>query len=157
MKYRVLFVCLGNICRSPLAEGIFLDQAEKHGIIDFVEADSAGTSGQHEGELPDSRTRKNALDHGLKLSSRARKFKIADFAAFDQILVMDNRNLEHVLNMAQTEADTLKVSLFRDYDPQGRGEDMPDPWYGEEEGFEEVFQITHRTIIHFLDALRKKM
>ena len=68
---------------------------------------------------------------------------------------MDNRNLEHVLNMAQTEADTLKVSLFRDYDPQGRGEDMPDPWYGEEEGFEEVFQITHRTIIHFLETLRK--
>jgi protein-tyrosine phosphatase len=57
--------------------------------------------------------------------------------------------------MAQTEADTLKVSLFRDYDPQGRGEDMPDPWYGEEEGFEEVFQITNRTIIHFLETLRK--
>ena len=157
MEHRVLFVCLGNICRSPLAEGIFLDQAEKQGIIDFVAADSAGTSGQHEGELPDPRARKNALDHGLKLSSRARKFKATDFAAFDHILVMDNRNLEHVLNMAQTEADTLKVSLFRDYDPQGRGEDMPDPWYGEEKGFEEVFQITHRTIIHFLETLRKKM
>jgi protein-tyrosine phosphatase len=140
-----------------LAEGIFLNEAEKQGLLDFVEADSAGTSGQHEGELPDPRTRKNALDHGLKLSMRARKFKNTDFDAFDQILVMDKRNLEHVLNMSRNASDELKVSLFREFDPIGKGEDVPDPWYGEEEGFEAVYQITHRTVVHFLEDLRKKM
>jgi len=131
MKHRVLFVCLGNICRSPLAEGIFIEEAENQGLLDFVEADSAGTSGQHEGELPDPRTRKNALDHGLKLTMRARKFRSSDFDAFDQILVMDKRNQEHVLNMARNASDELKVNLFREFDPEGRGEDVPDPWYGE--------------------------
>lgn len=157
MKHRVLFVCLGNICRSPLAEGILRDQAEKHGLMDRIEVDSAGTSGQHEGELPDPRTRKNALDHGLKLGMRARKFNVRDFDAFDHILVMDKRNRDHVLNMARNESDTLKVRLFREYDPEGHGEDVPDPWYGGEEGFEEVFQIAHRTIVHFLETLQKKM
>ncbi|MGE0569085.1 MAG: low molecular weight protein-tyrosine-phosphatase [Bacteroidia bacterium] len=137
---KILFVCLGNICRSPLAEGIMLHLNEKHDLS--LTIDSAGTAGYHIGEAPDPRTIKNARENGVDLRAlRARQFKEEDFTTFDRIFVMDKSNLRNVLSLANTEAERNKVDLLLNLSHPGKNLEVPDPYYGGEKGFQEVFDL----------------
>lgn len=137
---KILFVCLGNICRSPLAEGIMLHLNEKHELGWTI--DSAGTANYHVGEAPDRRTVANAKKNGVDLSAlRARQFKAEDFRHFDKIYVMDKSNLSNVTALAKTEDDLKKVDLLLNVSKPNSDNEVPDPYYGGEEGFENVFQL----------------
>ncbi len=131
-------VCLGNICRSPLAEGILRDKAEKLGLDIYI--DSAGTSNYHIGEHPDSRTIANARKHGVDVSHlKGRQFTVADFDAFDRIFVMDASNYSDVIALARNEADKNKVEMILNRLHPGSNMPVPDPYFGGEQGFENVF------------------
>lgn len=147
---RILMVCLGNICRSPLAEGILKSKINNNKV--FV--DSAGTGGWHVGGRPDIRSIEVANSHQLNISDqRCRKFTIEDFDNFDLIYVMDKSNFEDVISLSRDLADRIKVKLFRDELSNTKGLDVPDPYYGGEEGgFEMVYQI----IDEVCDAIVKK-
>jgi protein-tyrosine phosphatase len=151
---RVLFVCLGNICRSPLAEGLFNKKLEDRGLSSGFKIDSAGTSAYHVGELPDPRTRLNARQNGLHLISRARQFNKADFHDFDLILAMDDTTRKHVLALVPENTDkTAKVMLMRDYDVFEKGKDVPDPYYLGENGFNDVYTILDRCTDSLINEL----
>ena len=140
---KLLFVCLGNICRSPLAEGIMIHLKNKHNLP--LEIDSAGTAHYHIGEAPDRRTIANAKKNGIDLSAlRARQFKISDFDAFDNIYVMDKNNLKNVMMLAKNELHKNKVSLFLK-PGDNKTQEVPDPYYGTEEDFEYVFKLVYKT------------
>lgn len=154
---RVLFVCLGNICRSPLAEGLFKQKVELAGLQERYHIDSAGTSDYHIGELPDPRTRENAEQNGLRLTSRGRQFTKADFGEFDIILTMDRSNYRNVKNLETTLLDEIaEVRMMRDFDLQSPGADVPDPYYGGESGFQEVFDILDRSTEELLRYLENR-
>lgn len=139
---RILFVCLGNICRSPLAEGIMLHLNEKHQLNFTI--DSAGTSSYHIGEAPDKRTVANAKKNGVDLSSlRARQFKASDFNEFDRIFVMDKNNLKNVLALAKNDNHIKKVDLLLNLSNPNSNAEVPDPYYGGEESFEAVFKMVY--------------
>ena len=151
-RIRVLFVCLGNICRSPLAEGVFLHLAEKAGVADRFEVDSAGTGDWHVGERPDPRARAVARQHGVKLPSLARQVEPADFDRFDHIVAMDRENLWALERMARERSSggsRAEIHLLRVDDPdREEGDDrhdVPDPYYGGPGGFEEVYRMVHRS------------
>ena len=153
---RVLFVCLGNICRSPLAEGVFRDHLEKANYRDdiSIEVDSAGTGSWHVGDKPDARMRATSRMHGVSLEDiRARQFVAEDFSKFDHIYAMDRQNQKDILSLANSEADRKKVRLFRSHDPDADDLDVPDPYYGGESGFQNVFTIVERTIRQIVDDL----
>jgi protein-tyrosine phosphatase len=153
-KLKIVFVCLGNICRSPMAEGVFLNLIADYGLQDQIEVDSAGTGAYHIGDLPDPRTRSNATGHGITLISRARQFKKEDFNVFDYVIAMDASNLSNVLALTNNAADWPKVVLLRNFDSvQYQGTNVPDPYYGSEQDFEEVYQICLRCCQNFLDSL----
>ena len=138
MATKILMVCLGNICRSPLAEGILQSKLPK----DKFHVDSAGTGGWHAGELPDSRSMKIASKYGIDISyQRARQFKIQDFHAFDYIYVMDQSNYQNVLQLAPNEIVKAKVKLILEEITPNQNAEVPDPYYGGEDGFEHVFQL----------------
>jgi len=140
---KILFVCLGNICRSPLAEGIMLHLKDKHNLK--IEIDSAGTASYHIGEAPDIRTISNAKKNGVDLSQlRARQFKASDYDEFDNIYVMDQNNLKNVLALAKNKDHKQKVSLFLETLYPASGMEVPDPYYGNENDFEEVFQLVFK-------------
>ena len=127
----VLMVCLGNICRSPLAQGVFEQLAQDYSIT----VDSAGTANYHSGASPDKRSQLTAKRHGIDISSqRARQFTTADFEDFDYIYVMDRTNLSNVLLLARNEQDSAKVALLLGKD------EVEDPYYGGDDGFEIVYQ-----------------
>jgi protein-tyrosine phosphatase len=137
---RILFICLGNICRSPLAQGILQSKVHARGL-DW-QVDSAGTSHWHVGEQPDSRTMRVARKHGLDIShQRARQFSQADFETYDVLFTADRSVHEYVLQRARSEAHRRKVQPMADF-LSGKGlDEIPDPWYGEEEAFEEVYHL----------------
>ncbi len=140
---KILFVCLGNICRSPLAEGIMLHLKDKHDLK--LHIDSAGTNNYHIGEAPDPRTQANAKKNGVDLSKlRARQFKNSDFDEFDKIFVMDRNNYRNVTALTKNADHHKKVSLFLDLLDPGKQLEVPDPYYGNEQNFEEVFQLVYR-------------
>lgn len=149
-------MCLGNICRSPLAEGLFNQLTKKHKVSHLFDADSAGTSNFHKGEKPDARTIENARNHDLELRHFARQFNSQDFVTFDHILVMDQQNYLDVMEQTHDESNKLKVKLLREYDSHLPGADVPDPWFGGDEGFEEVYEIIHRSVLGFFEELTKK-
>lgn len=150
---RVLFVCTGNICRSPTAEGVFRHLAVDAGIA--VEADSAGTHGYHIGEPPDPRTVAAAARRGFDLNSlRARRVKREDFNQFDLILAMDRGHLAHLETMRPQDA-RAQVKLFLDYHPETK-RDVPDPYYGGPEGFEHVLDLVEAASRGLLDDLRTR-
>lgn len=139
-----MFVCMGNICRSPLAHGVMEDKLRKAGMDSEIAVESSGTISYHQGELPDQRMRQTAAEHGISLTHRARQFQKTDFDNYDLILAMDNENLSNILRLAPDRVAADKVKLFRDFDPQGSGE-VPDPYYGGQKGFETVFSMVDRT------------
>ncbi len=157
MPTRILFVCLGNICRSPLAEALFKQKLDDHHVKHLFTADSAGTSDFHRGELPDTRTLKNAEKHGIEIQHLARQFTRRDFQNFDIIVTMDFSNRDNVLALAQTEADRLKVKMLLDYSPGHEGMEVPDPWFGGDEGFEQVFNLLNRATNDLLVNLIKEI
>ena len=140
---KILMVCLGNICRSPLAEGIMLKLISENNIN--MRVDSAGTSDYHIDEAPDKRTITNAAKHDLDLKPlRARQFKASDFEKFDKIYVMDNSNMANVLALATTEEQKAKVDLLLNASNPGMNLEVPDPYFGGEQGFEDVFQMVYK-------------
>ena len=139
---RVLTVCLGNICRSPTAEAALRAAATERGVE--LDVDSAGTGDWHIGELPDRRMREAAATVGLTLDGRARQVERDDLRAFDLVLAMDRDNLR-VLDSMRDEDTTARIELFRSWDPDGSGDEVPDPYYGGPDGFAEVVSICRRT------------
>jgi protein-tyrosine phosphatase len=139
---KILVVCLGNICRSPLAEGIMLKLISEKNLP--IQIDSAGTSNFHAGEKPDTRTVLNAKKHGIDLSLlRARQFSKKDFDNFDAIYVMDKSNMTNVLALAKNKEHEQKVELFLNSLFPSQNMEVPDPYFGGEEGFEEVFNLVY--------------
>lgn len=153
MTTRVLFVCHGNICRSPMGDGMFQHLIRQRGLSDRFDSDSAGTHAEHIGEPPDSRMQATAREHGVALRGTARQFTTADFDDFDLIVAMDRHNKRNILHRARSDADRSKVVMMRDYDPASPGADVPDPWYGGLHGFTEVFHIVERATSALIDDL----
>ena len=138
---KILFVCAGNICRSPTAEGVMARLVGEAGLAERVELDSAGTGGWHVGELPDPRTIEAARRRGLELAHRARQLRPGDLERFDLVLVMDDDNLRHVTAMASPRLRD-KVRLLRSFDPAAPvGARVPDPYAGGPAGFDEVLDL----------------
>ena len=150
-RFSVCFVCLGNICRSPLAEAVLRQKAEARGLTDRLHIESRGVGDWHLGEPADPRMQATASRHGVEMSGRAELFSPDDFAAFDLVLAMDVERYEELL-ARMPEGLCERVALFRDFDPEGDG-DVPDPYYGGPEGFEEVFRIVDRTCDAILNSL----
>jgi protein-tyrosine phosphatase len=137
---KVLMVCLGNICRSPLADGLLRKKVADKQLN--IEVDSAGTSGVHEGESPDIRMQKVAASFNTPIDNLvSRKFQKSDFKNFDLILVMDKSNKSNVLQLAESDDDRKKVKLILDYLYPNEHKEVPDPYYGGEEGFKEVYHL----------------
>jgi protein-tyrosine phosphatase len=148
----VLLVCLGNICRSPLAEGILRHKAKLMDLDLFV--DSAGTSDWHIGEPPDSRGINVAFENGIDISNlKARQFDLRDFDKFDLILAMDKSNYSHLLNLAENSENSKKIKLFMNFAYPETNMDVPDPYY--DNRFEEVFELLDQTSDKILDNIIK--
>jgi protein-tyrosine phosphatase len=148
----VLFVCLGNICRSPLAEGVFAHLVRERGLDHRFEIDSAGTGAWHVGERADRRSAEVAARHGVSLEGRARKVEPSDFARFDLVIAMDRDNLRDLQRMAGGTSHRPRVRLLREWDPEG-GDEVPDPYYGGADGFERVYAMVRRSCEALLDDL----
>ena len=137
---RILMVCLGNICRSPLAEGIMQDKISLHQLPWTV--DSAGTGAWHSGDGPDPRSVYTAKERGIDIShQRARQIRPNDLQDFDHVLVMDASNYQNVLQLAQNEEERAKVNMILNFAEPGRNHQVPDPYHGGSEGFEMVFDL----------------
>lgn len=150
----VLFVCLGNICRSPMAEGLFAHLVAQAGLAEHFQIDSAGTSGHHDGERADARMRQCAQGHGITLHSRSRKVRVEDFHDFHYIVAMDRQNHADLLALAARHGlPSDHVVLMRDYEAGASSRDVPDPYYGGPDGFEEVYHILDRATRGFLRTL----
>jgi protein-tyrosine phosphatase len=150
---KVLFVCLGNICRSPLAEAIFKEKIRQKKLEHLFHADSCGTSNYNIGDDPDPRTIRSAYKNNIPISHSARQFRYADGEEYDLILAMDGNNYKNIISTIHS-SNHHKVKLVRGYDPFGNG-DVPDPYYGNEKDFEEVFKILDRSIDSLLIELNK--
>lgn len=152
-KKKILFVCLGNICRSPTAEGVFRHYVEQAGYGERFEIDSAGTSGHHEGEHADSRMRAHAIRRGYDLTSLSRPISYEDFFKFDYIICMDASNRENLLRLAPTEETASKIRMMTEWLPKPYIDHVPDPYYGGAEGFERVLDIIEDTCPALLQEL----
>jgi len=140
-KHRLLFVCLGNICRSPMAEGAFRRVAEDEGVLHLFEIDSAGLGDWHVGQAPDRRAQAAARNRGIDISGQsARQVTHADYARFDLLLAMDSSNYEELTQLAPNSA-RHKVRRFLDFAPQAETTDVPDPFYGGSEGFDHALDL----------------
>ena len=152
---RVLFVCMGNICRSPLAQGVFEDVLRREGLENEVFVDSAGTGSWHVGEPPDERAQRSARLRGLDLSSqRARRLRPEDCERFDYILFMDEENRRLVKPLCK--GGTAEVRLFLDYAPEFPQREIPDPYYGGREGFELVMDLVEAASEGLLEDIRRR-
>jgi protein-tyrosine phosphatase len=156
---RLLFVCLGNICRSPTAEGVMRSLVRGAGLEEQIELDSAGLGSWHVGGPPDRRARAAARARGIALDGRARTVTRDDFEDFDLLLAMDSSNLRELRRMAPDEEARAKVRLLREFDPASRGEgdlDVPDPYYGATGGFEEVLDLVQAACAGLLEDIQAK-
>ncbi|MCH2140369.1 MAG: low molecular weight phosphotyrosine protein phosphatase [Phycisphaerales bacterium] len=150
LRLRVLFVCMGNICRSPAAEAVFRQQIESRGLGVHFEADSAGTGAWHAGDGPDARMVTAASARGIRVEGVARQVHHRDLDAFDHIICMDSDNLVQVQSMGQGRAE---VSLMLSHHPDDSTVEVPDPYYGGDEGFEHVVELLETACSHFIDML----
>ena len=154
-KKRILFVCLGNICRSAAAEGIAQHMIRERGLEEYVDVDSAATGNHTQGSPADPRMRKHAARRGYRLDSVARPVEYTDFDEFDVIVAMDDRNYDYLIRMAPTQEAVDKVVRMIDYTKRDRGYDyIPDPYYSGSEGFELVMDLLEDGISHLLDSLQ---
>jgi protein-tyrosine phosphatase len=155
---KVLFVCMGNICRSPTAQGVFehLIKNEAEALLDSITVDSAGTYAYHVGELPDERARAAALKRGIDLGEqRARRVSDNDFVEFDYVLAMDRDNYEDLLSVCPP-GQTDKLRLFMDFAPELGLEEVPDPYYGGITGFERVLDLIEGAARGLLAEIRQR-
>lgn len=156
MKTRILFVCLGNICRSPAAEGVMRSIVERKGVADGFEIDSAGTYGGHRGELPDPRMRSAALRRGYALTHRARQVREEDFDRFDMIVVMDDMNYEQMHRLAPSREAAAKIFRMREFFSRHADRSyVPDPYYEGADGFELVLDMLEEGCEGILAHLEK--
>jgi protein-tyrosine phosphatase len=145
VRIGVLFVCLGNICRSPLAEGVFRKLVRDAGLHDRFRVDSAGTSGYHQGDAPDPRTCAAAERRGVVLEHTARRVRATDLQEFDYVLAMDTENLERIQALRDGTSSRARVALLRSFEPGAPpGAEVPDPYYGGERGFDDVHDMVER-------------
>lgn len=152
---RLLFVCSGNICRSPLGEALFVAFARERGLGDRFEVDSAGLGNWHVGDLADPRTRKVGARHNVPVTSVARQIQPSDFDRFDLILAMDRGHLVDLRALAPRE-QRHKIRLMREWDPANPGADVDDPYYGSLEGFERMFEVLSVACRNLLDDLTRE-
>jgi protein-tyrosine phosphatase len=150
---RVLFVCLGNICRSPLAEGVFRHLVRQRGLEDHYEIDSAGTGSWHVGAPPDERSAEVARRNGVPLEGTARQVTPSDLSTFDWVIAMDGENLRDLEAIRSRQPGTAQVHLLRDFDPEPGDREVPDPYYGGPRGFDHVYELVRRSSEAFLDHL----
>ncbi len=154
---RVCFVCLGNICRSPTAEGVLRSQLQRHGLSQRVQVESAGTADYHVGALPDHRARAAAAARGVQRNSRARQFVREDGQRLDYVLAMDRANLDALAASAPSAEARAKLRLFRSFDPAAPpGAEVPDPYYGGADGFEHVLDLCEAAAECFIAQLRSE-
>lgn len=154
---RVLFVCMGNICRSPVAEGVLRDKLARAGLSENVEVDSAGTHAYHIGSPPDSRSQSTARQRGIEIGGlRARVVKDDDFAKFDYVLAMDRDNLENLLDRCPQPLLRQRVQLFLDFAPRQPAREVPDPYYGGADGFELVMDLIDEAAQGLLEQIRER-
>lgn len=152
---KILFICLGNICRSPAADGIMHRLVSQAGLDDQYLIDSAGIGSWHVGQLPDQRMRRHGQRHGYLFNHRARQFKPQDFDRFDLIAVMDHENYHDVSRQARTETDRLKIISMSDYLQHHPGQStIPDPYYGSDSDFEWVIELLEDACDGLLKQLR---
>jgi protein-tyrosine phosphatase len=144
LPIRVLFVCLGNICRSPLAEGVFRHLARERGVEHRFEVDSAGVSAYHAGSPPDRRSTETARRRGVELSGHSRPLAMDDLRHFDWVIAMDEENLEGIRALEQRVGGSAQIHRLREWDPEGGSLDVPDPYYGGPRGFEDVHEMVER-------------
>jgi protein-tyrosine phosphatase len=143
---RILMVCLGNICRSPLAQGVLEQRLRKAGLFHRVKVDSAGTQGYHLGEFPDPRAVEAAARRGYDISGqRARRVRDGDFQSFDYILAMDQDNLQQLMARCPG-AEVSRIRLLMDFAPGAAGQEIPDPYYGGEDGFERALDLIEAAV-----------
>ena len=155
MVKKILFVCLGNICRSPAAEGIFKQKIKDRDLENLFVVDSAGTGGWHVGNLADRRMREAALSRGIELTSRSRKIDDNDLYEFDHILVMDKDNLNAVKSLIKDHTYPInsKIKLILSYSKKSQLDEVPDPYYGGQNGFESVLDLLDDAIDELIDSL----
>jgi protein-tyrosine phosphatase len=154
-KISVVFVCMGNICRSPTAEGVFRNVVKQNNLQDQINIDSAGTHAYHIGDPPDSRSQSTALSHGINLSAqRARKAVTEDFERFDYVIAMDRSNFEGLKSLGRG-ADLSRLHLFMDFSKDWDNDEVPDPYYGGANGFEEVFDMVQSASEGLLEHILK--
>ena len=152
---KIVFVCLGNIVRSPLAENMFRHLAHQNGALNRFTVDSAAVGDWHVGDPPDSRMRRVAERHGLIYDGRARQITRTDMQDFDLVIAMDRDNAAYLRRLAGSDQEEAKIHLLREFDPQGGPQaSVPDPYYGNLDGFEEVYQIIERSCQGLLAALQ---
>ncbi len=152
---KVLFVCMGNICRSPTAEGVFRDKVTKAGFADDVVVDSAGTHAYHTAQPPDIRAQSIALERGIDLSGlHARSVQLEDFEKFDHIMAMDAHNRDTLALLCSGEFE-YKIKYMMDYAPQWKTREVPDPYYGGQSGFARVIEMLDDAADGFLDQLSR--
>ena len=151
----VLFVCMGNICRSPLAEGVFRHLVEDEGLDDAFVVDSAGTGAWHVGDAPDPRSVEVAAAHGVRLGGQARQVTLDDLGRFDFVIAMDRDNLAALEKIADAGPGTARPHLLREFDPTADGDEVPDPYYGGPRGFEHVYGMVRAACVGLLAELRR--
>lgn len=154
-EYKILFVCLGNICRSPAAEGILKRMVREQGLDNKISVDSAGTSGYHDGDLPDHRMRQHGARRGYKFDSRSRRFTSLDFDRFDVILAMDDSNYHNIMRLAPDLESEKKVYRMVDFSKRFGHDHIPDPYYSGADGFELVLDLLEDACEGLLEKLKR--
>lgn len=154
---KICFVCLGNICRSPTAEGIFQHLVNERELQPYFEIDSAGTSAYHTGEGANSKAQKIARRHNVKIHSKARRFESFDLGYFDLIIAMDRENFANIQQLDKKKNYGDKIVLLREFDESPDNGQVPDPYYGGMDGFKNVFDIVHRSCRALLIDLEKQI
>ncbi|MEJ1238655.1 low molecular weight protein-tyrosine-phosphatase [Chryseolinea sp. T2] len=151
---KVVFVCLGNICRSPMAEAIFRHLIKEQGLADVVEIDSCGTANYHVGDDADPRTIQAVRSKGIAIDHCVRQLVAADLDEYDYVLAMDRSNYQNIKRLANAQ-NRSRVIMMRDFDPGHAGEEVPDPYYGNQKHFEDVYEILFRSLSAFVEFLVK--